>query len=217
MNKDTYEFENTNRALERYEWDDVWRIEAYDLNAPRLFSIGDSISRGYRHYLADKFHDIMCVDNYATSKAIDNPMLLKTIHLLLEQLGNCRVILFNSGLHGGHLNIEAYKKYYDAAICELRTKHPAIKIVIALSTPVDKKGGIALYDEAKRNLINSKIINKNKAAVSVAEKYGLPYIDLYSVLIDRPDYYIDDGIHLCEDGYKALADEIYKKINKILL
>lgn len=211
MNKDTYEFEGTNKALERYEWDDLWRIEAYDQNAPRLFSIGDSISRGYRHYLADAFKNIMCVDNYATSKAIDNPMLIKMIHLSLEQLGNCDIILFNNGLHGWHLDEEEYRKNYDAVIGELCENYPDIKIVIVLSTPTRRKENMALL--SKRI---SDIIKRNECAISVAEKYNLPYIDLYSVLAERLEYYINDGVHLNEEGYKALAREIYKKINEVL-
>lgn len=211
MNKDTYEFEATNKALERYEWDDLWRIEAYDQNTPRLFSIGDSISRGYRHHLADAFRNIMCVDNYATSKAIDNPMLIKMIHLSLEQLGNCKMILFNNGLHGWHLNEEEYRENYELIIGELYQKYPDIKMVIALSTPVREKDEIALMGKRTND-----ILKRNEYAVSVAEKYNLPYVDLYSVLVDKPDYYTNDGVHLNEDGYKALVREIYQKINEVL-
>lgn len=211
MNKDTYEFEITNKSLEQYEWDDLWRIEAYDQNTPRLFSIGDSISRGYRHFLADAFRNVMCVDNFATSKAVDNPWLLKMIHLSLEQLGNCKVILFNNGLHGWHLNEEEYRENYDAIISELCEKYLDIKIVIALSTPTRKNGEIKLPSERINN-----IIKRNEYAVSIAEKYNLPYVDLYSVLVDKLEYYINDGVHLNEKGYKALAREIYKKINELL-
>lgn len=211
MNKDTYEFQATNKALERYEWDDLWRIEAFDQNAPRLLSIGDSISRGYRHFLADAFRNVVCVDNYATSKAIDNPAFLKTIHLTMEQLGNCDVILFNNGLHGWHLNINEYKRHYDATIGELCEKYPDIKIVIALTTPVRKNGEPDTIGER-----NGEVIKRNQVALSIAEKYSLPYVDLYSVLIDRPDYFINDGVHLEDDGYIALANKIHEKISEVL-
>ena len=64
--------------------------------------------------------------------------------------------------------------------------------------------------------VRSFILLAQENAVSVAEKYNLPYVDLYSVLVDKPDYYTNDGVHLNEDGYKALVREIYQKINEVL-
>ena len=72
-------------------------------------------------------------------------------------------------------------------------------MVIALSTPVCEKDEIALMGKRTND-----ILKRNEYAVSVAEKYNLPYVDLYSVLVDKPDYYTNDGVHLNEMDTRLL-------------
>ncbi len=211
MNKDTYEMQDISSALESYEWDDMWRIKANDLKTDRLFLIGDSISRGYRDAAAKVFEGEMHVDNLATSKGIDNPCLLKTIELAMEQEPNCRVIHFNNGLHGWHLNEDEYAAHYDALIGELIKKYPEVKIIIGLTTPLRIQNDVEKIDPR-----NERVIKRNEAALKIAEKYNLPYTDLYGALSDTSEYHAADGVHLFENGCKLLAEIIGKKVREVL-
>lgn len=211
MNKDTYETQDISTALESWEWDDIWRIKANDLKTPRLFLIGDSISRGYRHTAAAEFEGEMHVDNLATSKGIDNPNLLPTIELSMNQEPSCRVIHFNNGLHGWHLSEEEYKEHYDALIAALLEKYPDKKIIIGLSTPLREKDNLEVIDQR-----NERVIKRNEAALAIAAKYNLLVTDLYGALDGTAKYHAQDGVHLSEEGYELLAKVIGKKVREVL-
>lgn len=47
---------------------------------------------------------------------------------------------------------------------------------------------------------------------ALAEKKGLPFIDLHAVTEGQDSYYIDDGVHMNDTGYAAIAAELSKKI-----
>ena len=48
MSDFTYEFENHQAKLEKYEWDNTWLEQTSDAVKPRVLYIGDSISGGIR-------------------------------------------------------------------------------------------------------------------------------------------------------------------------
>lgn len=211
MNKDTYEEKDLSTMLETTEWDDVWYTNACDLKSSRVMLIGDSISRGYRHEASKNLSGIIYADNYATSKSIDNPHLMKTIDLVMQQEPNCKVIHFNNGLHGWHLKEEKYKEYYDASIGGLIKKYPDVKVIIGLTTPTRERDNTAVYDGR-----NPRVIARNKAAEEIAAKYGLPVTDLYGAIADHPEYYANDGVHLTQEGYALLAEKIGEKVREVL-
>lgn len=211
MNKDTYELQTISTALESYEWDDLWRIKANDLETDRLFLIGDSISRSVRNASAVLFEGEMHVDNLATSKGIDNPYFLPTIELAMKQEPNCKVIHFNNGLHGWHLSEEDYYVHYDALIGELAKKYPDVKIIIGLTTPLRVQNDVEKIDPR-----NERVIKRNEMALKIAEKYNLPVCDLYSVLSGTHEYHAVDGVHLKEPGCELLAKTIAEKVRAVI-
>ncbi len=211
MNKDTYEWQDISSKLEGYEWDDLWRIKANEPKGERILLVGDSISRGYRHIAAEVFDGKFYVDNYATSKGIDNPLLLKTIELAMEQEPNCKVVHFNNGLHGWHLSEEEYHKHYDALIGELTAKYPDVQFIIGLSTPLRIKDDVEKIDPR-----NERVIGRNCAAQEVAAKYNLPVTDLYGAISDTWKYHAADGVHLFDEGYAVLAKVIADKVFEVI-
>lgn len=47
---------------------------------------------------------------------------------------------------------------------------------------------------------------------SIAKEQNLPVIDLYTPLLDHPEYYGTDGVHLNSQGAQAIANIIYQVI-----
>ena len=47
----------------------------------------------------------------------------------------------------------------------------------------------------------------------VAQRTGLPLIDAYTPLLDKPEYFVD-GVHPTFEGAMLIADEVYKSISK---
>ena len=211
MNKDTYEEKDINSKLETYEWDDIWVIHANDEKKHRVLLIGDSISRGYRHKAAEALSCDFYVDNYATSKGIDNPALIKTISLVLAQQPQYKVIHFNNGLHGFHLSDEEYEEHFEGVIKFLTETYPDKKLIIGLTTPAREKDNTQKLAER-----NDRVIARNRAAVRVAEKYGILVNDLYAPLDGTNKYHCQDGIHLIEEGYALLAEKIKERVYEVL-
>lgn len=105
--------------------------------------------------------------NLATSKAIDNLFLLQMLQLYANQPGEYQVILFNSGLHGWHLeDTTEYQEHYEKVMQGLKEIFPKSQIVVLTSTRVEDK---------ERNV---RVQKRNESVKKVVDKLGLsPYGD----------------------------------------
>ncbi len=198
----TYESEDTKQRLETYEWDNIWWEYANDKEGKeRILIIGDSISCGYRKFVNSEYAGAKYADGLGTSKSVDNPHFITLIDYMIAQCDNCNKILFNSGLHGWHLKTQEYKEWYEKVILHIKETYPDKTLIIALTTPLREKENLAVIAEQR----NGIVIERNKAAKELTEKYGLMTVDLYALLIDHPEYYWTDGVHLTDEGYAVLA------------
>lgn len=188
---------------ETYEWDDIWIEHADEPDRKRVLYIGDSISRGTRHIATARTEQKILFDNFATSKALDNPYFKDELHLFAAQQGQRSAVLFNNGLHGFHLDDETeYRDHYEDMVRFLIREFDGIPVFILLTTHIA---------DADRN---ERVILRNRTAREVADKYGLPVIDLYAVTEQIPDQ-LSDGVHLTQAGYRVLADAIIKALDNI--
>lgn len=211
MGRFTYEDEKADgQVLETYEWDNVWWEYAPDREKKRALIVGDSISCGYRDIVNKMLAGEIYVDGFGTSKALDNPFFEKSLDLMIAQSG-CQMILFNNGLHGFHLDGDAYKRLYMQFVGKLIAKYPEIKFVILLTTPT-------LTDDLKQanEKRNAVVCVRNAAAREVAAKYGLDCIDLYELLADADVGLWKDPFHLQAEGYEKLARAVADYIRKNL-
>ena len=211
-NKDTYEFGEQKTPLERIEWDDLWYQEATDTTSKRVLLIGDSITRGCRNMINDRLSALgVVVDQLATSKANDNPFFIPLIDYTIAQQPSCCVLQLWLGHHGGHQTPEEFGKDYEKILCHLMEKYPDKKLLIVCQTPVREMGNIEVL-----SVRNDRSIARGTEAKRLAEKYDLAYLDAYTPLIDKPELYTQDGIHLLENGCQLLADCCAEAIKKLL-
>ena len=120
-----------------------------------------------------------------------------------QQRDRC-AILFNNGLHGWHLEDEfEYGKHYEAFLKNLLAEFEGTPILLLLSTAVAN---------AERN---ARVITRNKAVLSLAEKYGLPVVDLYSLVDNHREFLSSDGVHLTPEGYKILASTLIDAVKNV--
>lgn len=205
MSKFTYEPENTENTLETYEWDNTWIEHANQNDITRVLYIGDSISCGTRSIATELAGGKYYFDGLGTSKAIDNPYFFETVSLFAHQEGGRKIVLFNNGLHGMHLDGEAYSRHYENAIRFLISEFPNTQIALLLTTFINRP------DELERVV---KV--RNERVRMLAEKYQLPIIDLFKVSEKNSDQLSRDGVHFTQEGYQCLAEEIIKRIDEIL-
>lgn len=204
MSKDTYEFGAVCDKLETYEWDDGWYEYANDKETFRVLYIGDSVSRGLRYVLNQKADGEVRIDNFATSKAVDNPFFKEALKLFARQETRCDLVLFNNGLHGFHLSDEEYEHRFDEMVVFLMEEFDKKPMEIVLTTYI--KGS----EERQRT-----VSERNRAARRVAERYGLEVIDLYDVSYENRELLAKDGVHFTPEGCDTLAEVVLKEIRRI--
>ena len=200
----TFQKENRKNGYEKYEWDNLWIEHADEPEALRVLYIGDSISCGIRQKATAKTNEQILFDGFGTSKAVDNPYFKDAVRLFSEQQADRKAILFNNGLHGFHLSEKDYAFYYEDMIKFLISEFKNTPVAVVSTTHINDAEG------------EKKVIERNRAAISVAGKYKLPAIDLYGISLKNADMLLEDGVHFKESGYEHLADEIVKGVKLIL-
>lgn len=205
MSNFTYEFENKKTALEKYEWDNVWWDRTDLTDTPRVLYIGDSISCAARRFATSEAQEKLLFDGVGTSKAIDNPHFAELISNFAKQQSGRGAVLFNNGLHGWHLEDDTqYKEHYEKMLNFLLSEFKDVPIFLVLTTAVANM-------ERK-----ARVIARNEQVLSLAKKYSLEVIDLYSITDKNRNLLSEDGVHLLPEGYKLLAKEIVKKVQKVI-
>lgn len=201
MSNLTYEYDNRCELLETYEWDNVWWEHADVKDVPRVLYIGDSISCATRIAATALSQHSIYFDGFGTSKAADNPHFADSIRLFASQQGERKIILFNNGLHGWHLDdTTGYANAYERMIVFLQEEFKGTPLVLLLTTHVA---------DSERD---GRVVLRNKAVCELASRYGIPVIDLYTVSKQCAELLSPDGVHFTEQGYRVLAQEILDKI-----
>ena len=178
----------SNYILEEYEWDNLWWEQTGDNETPRVLYIGDSISDGIRRYAQIKLKGEILFDRFGTSKALDNPFFIESLRNFGRQQGRRSLIVFNNGLHGGHLSdVEEYGKYYEKMVRFLLEEYEGTPLVLALSTSVAVE-------------FNERVIVRNETVKKIAAKYHLPIIDLYEASVKNFSFITEDKVHFSEQG-----------------
>src|SRR5712691_4028582 len=73
-------------SRESIEWCDIWISHANETNLPRVLLIGDSITRGYYPEVEKRLAGKAFVARLATSRFVADPVLLKEIALVLDEM-----------------------------------------------------------------------------------------------------------------------------------
>lgn len=193
----------TTPKLETFEWDNIWWEQTGNTTAKRILYIGDSISCGARHQITKLSNGEILCDGFGTSKALDNPYLIPAMELCMQQ-SQCNAILFNNGLHGKHLSPEEYGCRLDGVLSFLiKTGKP---VFVVLST-----------DDIVHPERSERVKTRNAVAEKLAQKHGLPVVDLYSVSVENAHLHTQDGVHFTEQGYEQLAKCILESIRAFAL
>lgn len=204
MSTYTYEYEAREGSLETYEWDNVWWEHTEIKDARRVMYIGDSISCATRKSANTISDGELLFDGFGTSKALDNRYFKDSLRIFAAQQGKRDIILFNNGLHGWHLSEDEYADYYDDFVKFLIGEFNDTPILILLTTHISD-------DERDK-----RVCVRNEKAMAVAEKYGIPTVDLYTLTYKNSHFLSADGVHLVREGYDILANAVIDEIRKVL-
>lgn len=140
---------------------------------------------------------------------------------LLEVLDVCvldlkpSAVFINIGtndLSDSSVPISVLMENYDKIISRIETSVPDVKIYLMAYYPVNYEAAAEDMKECLKVRSNEKINAANAEVKKLAEKHGQRYIDINANLKDefgrlKAEYTIE-GLHINEDGYRAIYDDI---------
>ncbi len=194
--------EKNRTVREEIEWLDVWVPGNSNKALPKVLLIGDSMARGYYKEVEEKLKGKAVVGRLTTSKSLGDQAYLDEVKLILGQT-RFDLVHVNNGLHGwGYTEAE-----YAAALPELlktiRAGAPGAKLVWAATTPMRMNGKLESFSDK-----NDRVKERNILAARLMAKESIPVNDLYSVIVEKPEWYSRDGVHLNAKGVTALATQV---------
>ena len=195
---------------ENIEWLDVWVPGNGVKDQPRVLLIGDSITRACYKTVEDKLKGKAIVCRLATSKSLGDPGLLDEVKLVLGQ-ATFDVVHFNNGMHGWGYTEDEYAKAVPDLVAVVRKGAPTAKLVWASTTPVRVSGKVDQFDPK-----TDRVKARNKAAADLMGKEKIPTDDLFALVIDKPDWFSNDGVHLNAKGSTAMGDQVAAEVLKSL-
>lgn len=149
---------------------------------------------------------------------------------LLEALDVCVIdlrpakIFINIGtndLSDSNIPISELMENYDKIISQIEARLPETTIYLMAYYPVNYEAADENMKECLKIRNNEKIRTANAEVKKLAEKHGQRYIDINRNLMDeqgrlRAEYTIE-GLHINEDGYRAIYDDMIAYVKEPLL
>lgn len=126
-------------------------------------------------------------------------------------------------LGGKHNGVDAVKfeKIYDMLLAEILDALPDIKIMILEPFVLEAAATTATEAEPERwNYFKSEVHLRAAAARRIAEKYGLPFVELqnkfdYACEQAPAFYWLKDGVHPTPMGHWVIKNEWIKALQEI--
>lgn len=196
---------------EPIEWSQFYWYATDRPELPRVLLIGDSIVCGSREQVGQRLDGKATVAMMATSKIVGDPGFLLELELAFSDYLP-QLVVFNNGLHGRNYADDFYRDGLLVAIERIRAKCPHAKLAWRSSTPVTVDGDPTTPDP----VVNPLVERRNRIAAEVMAAHGIPVLDLYPILLNHPEYRLNDGYHYLPVGYDCIADFLAPKILELL-
>ena len=198
---------------EEIEWCQFYWYGTNRPELPRVLLIGDSIIVGSATKISELLKDRINIGFYSTSKIVGDPAMYRELALALGEYEPA-LIYFNNGLHGRDIDLDFYRAGLEQFVDYLSLISKT-KLIWRNSTPITVAGKPELLDQGLEG--NPLVIDRNCAAAEIMTKRGIPIDDIYSLLVNRPEYCNGDGFHYNEKGWMLIAEHIANTITKALV
>ncbi len=192
------------------EWCQMYWFDTENKYHPRILLIGDSIVVGHRGAVAERMKGLATVGGFSTAKIVGDPAFYRELALAMADYP-IDYIYFNNGLHGLDCSDEYYRHGLVELVEFLRTNTRA-RLIWRSSTPITEDG----HPETLSGTLNPVVIRRNQIAAEVMQKYHIPVDDLYTPMLDHPEYSAGDGFHYVQAGIEAQADHIAATLKQVL-
>lgn len=79
------------------------------------------------------------------------------------------------------------------------------------TTPVRVNGKVEQLDPK-----TDRVKARNKSAAEVMAKEKVPTNDLFALVVEKPDWFSNDGVHLNAKGSTAVGEQVAAEVQKAL-
>ena len=163
--------------------------------------------------LLEEHNDSMIVYNRGIGGFVSQE-LLEVINVCAIDLKPSKIFI-NIGtndLSDSHISISELMENYDKIISEIEARLPETIIYLMAYYPVNYEAADENMKECLKIRNNEKIRIANVEVKKLAEKHNQRYININKNLMDeqgrlKAEYTIE-GLHINEDGYRAIYDDI---------
>ncbi len=194
---------------EEIEWSQFYNFSTNQPHLPRVLLIGDSIVVGEREIMAEKLAGEMTVSAFSSSRIVGDPTYLQELRLAFADF-QPDLIVFNNGLHGRNYDNDFYREGLTKAL-EYLLQQTTAPILWRNSTPVT-----VIDDTTKLDAVNDLVIARNEIAAQVMAEHNIPVLDMYSLIVNRPELRSKDGFHYLPEGYQVQACFLVEEIRKAM-
>ncbi len=176
---------------------------------------------GYQTNIANMLNDNIRIKNegYSGYSLAGNKKSVYSEVINLDY-GKVDLITIFCGTNDFKLNVaigdsNSDETYFYGALTKLieriKSINPNVRIVLLTPLQRNNKG----YSTENYNTVGHKLIDYVNATKEVGEKYNLQIVDLYhnsGITKDNLNLYTLDGLHPNNEGYKLIADILYKEV-----
>ncbi|MHB1357551.1 MAG: SGNH/GDSL hydrolase family protein [Anaerolineae bacterium] len=195
------------KPLEYIEWLDLWVTGADRNDLPRLLLVGDSIARSYFSVVDQALMDRYHCARLCTSTCVCDAVFIRELSLLLDEY-TFDVVHFNNGLHGGGYDLATYRAGLERTWDFIAAHAPDARCIWAASTPV--RVGLHVVE------LNTKqtewVAERNRMAAEIAVARSIQVNDLFTPVLEHPEYFAEDGVHYNDAGVQVLGNAVVKAI-----
>lgn len=146
--------------------------------------------------------------------------LLEVVDVCVTALKPLRVFI-NIGtndLSDSRITISELMDNYDRIVTAVENTLPGVEIYFMAYYPVNYEAASEEMKECLKIRNNEKIAAANEEVKKLAERHGQRYIDINRSLKDeqgrlKAEYTIE-GMHINEDGYRAIYDDIMRYVKE---
>ena len=196
--------------LENTEWTDIWITNADQDNLPRVLLVGDSITHGYFSEVEKVLDGKASCARYTTSGFMGNPDYLDELKILLGRY-RFKVIHVNNGLHGWDYTEAQYRQSLPGLMETLRRYGAGATLIWASTTPTRSPD-----NPAQLAADTNRVQERNRIAAEYMQRHGIALDDLYTLVADHPEYYVDDHTHFNAQGQAVEAQQVGGAILRVL-
>ena len=208
----------------------AWKMEKYRL-AERYREENKSAIKGAIVFAGSSLMEMFPVEAFAKEEGPDFPVvynrglggwrtedMLATLEAQVTGLMPKRAFI-NIGtndLSDPSVTIDALMERYDEILNRIEAEVPGVELVLMAYYPINYDAADEGMKACLRIRTNERIREANRAVEALAAQHGARYMDFNAPLTDeqgrlKAEYTIE-GMHITEEGYRAIWPEVRKAI-----